>query len=235
MLAKLKAFTIHLLISALIALCVVALVFFIWYPVPLHTAVGVTGIFLMLLAVDVILGPLLTLLVYKPGKKTLVMDLTVIALLQLSALGYGLYTMAEGRPAWLVFGGQHFELVRKVDVEPQHLVRQPSWRGPEWVSVQPPLRLNFSSPFNNNNSNNQSLYRQPANYQDLAKQTARIRRVALPLEMLEEKNSREQIKSVSKKWPEADGWIPLSGKAKNMVVLVNRQSGAVIAIADLRP
>lgn len=231
---KLKAFSIHLSISALIALCVVALVFFIWYPAPLHTAVGVTGVFLILLVVDVVLGPLLTLLVYKPGKKTLVMDLTVIALLQLSALGYGLYTVAEGRPAWLVFGGQHFELVRKVDIEPHHLVRKPSLWGPEWVSIQPPLRLDFSTPFSSNKSINQNLYRQPANYQELSKKTDRIRRASLPIDMLKGKNSLEQINIVKKKWPEADGWIVLNSTAKNMIVLVSRKSGEIIAVADLR-
>lgn len=72
--ARIKAFTLHLTISAVIALAVIGVVFYLWYPAPLHTAVGVTQIFLILLAVDVVLGPLLTLLVYKVGKKTLVMD-----------------------------------------------------------------------------------------------------------------------------------------------------------------
>jgi len=102
---RLKAFAIHLAISALIALAVIGLVFFIWYPAPLHTATGVTQIFLLLLTVDVVLGPLLTLIVYKTGKKTLIMDLTVIALLQLSALAYGVWTVAEDRSAWLSLNG----------------------------------------------------------------------------------------------------------------------------------
>lgn len=54
---RVKAFGIHLLASVLIALIVIMLVFYVWYPSPLHTAVGVTGIFLMLLIIDVILGP----------------------------------------------------------------------------------------------------------------------------------------------------------------------------------
>ena len=62
---RIKAFLIHGLISISIALLVIGLVFFIWYPAPLAKAVGVTHIFLMMLAIDVILGPLLTLLVYK--------------------------------------------------------------------------------------------------------------------------------------------------------------------------
>lgn len=66
---RLKFSLSHLLLSFLIALLVIGLVFFIWYPSPLATAVGVTHIFLMLLVIDVILGPLLGLLVYKEGKK----------------------------------------------------------------------------------------------------------------------------------------------------------------------
>ena len=55
---RLKFLLSHLFISCLIALLVIGLVFFIWYPSPLSTAVGVTHIFLMLLVIDVILGPL---------------------------------------------------------------------------------------------------------------------------------------------------------------------------------
>ena len=55
---RLKFFVSHLLISFFIALIVVGVVFFIWYPSPLATAVGVTHIFLMMLTIDVIVGPL---------------------------------------------------------------------------------------------------------------------------------------------------------------------------------
>ena len=82
---RLKFFLGHLSISMLIALCVVGVVFFIWYPSPLSKAVGVTHIFLMLLVIDVILGPLLGLLVYKEGKKTLKFDLSVIIVIQIAA------------------------------------------------------------------------------------------------------------------------------------------------------
>lgn len=66
---RLKFFLGHLLISLVIAIFVMGFVFFVWYPSPLASAVGVIHIFLMLLVIDVILGPLLGLLVYKEGKK----------------------------------------------------------------------------------------------------------------------------------------------------------------------
>ena len=57
----------------------------------------------MLLAIDVILGPLLGLLVYKEGKKSLKFDLSVIILIQIAALCYGVFSIEQGRPAWLVY------------------------------------------------------------------------------------------------------------------------------------
>ena len=189
---KLTAFAIHLGISFVIALLAVGLVFFVWYPAPLHTALGVTKIFLLLLLIDVVLGPILTFIVYKKGKRTLVMDLTVIAVLQFAALFYGLWVVAEGRPAWLVFGGNHFELVRKVDIEPRDLTRQPSWWGPEWVSIQEPLKLNHSL-FSSTIDSNQSLYRQPKNYRELSLDSNRIKNRALPLSLLERSNSTKAL------------------------------------------
>src|SRR5690606_22701846 len=118
---RLKAFFIHLLLSVLVALASLFWVFTIWYPALLHQALAVTHILLLLVIVAMTLGPLLTLVVYKPGKPTLFFDLTVIAALQLSALAYGLWTVAEGRPAWLVFNVDRFDVVQVVDIDTRHL------------------------------------------------------------------------------------------------------------------
>jgi len=51
----------------------------------------------------VCLGPLLTLAVFDPKKKELKRDLSIILLIQLSALFYGIYTVSVARPAYIVF------------------------------------------------------------------------------------------------------------------------------------
>ncbi len=139
---RLKFFLNHLFISFLIALLVVGLVFFIWYPAPLAKAVGVTHIFLMMLTIDVIVGPLLGLLVYKEDKKSLKFDLTIIIAIQISALLYGIYSIEQGRPVWIVYSVDRFELVRKNEiileninhVKPQF--QQLSWLKPQFVATQ---------------------------------------------------------------------------------------------------
>lgn len=141
MLKRTKFFIGHLSISLLIALIVVGLVFFIWYPKPLAEAVGVTDIFLMLLAIDVIIGPMLGWVVYKEGKKTLKMDLSIIILLQLAALLYGIYSIGQGRPAWLAYNVDRFEAIRNNEIIEDHIAQalpqyqQPSWWKPQFVGV----------------------------------------------------------------------------------------------------
>ena len=118
---RLKFFLNHLFISFFIALLVIGLVFFVWYPAPLAKAVGVANIFLMMLSIDVIVGPILGLLVYKEGKKTLKFDLTVIITIQITALCYGIYSIEQGRPAWLAYNVDHFELGRKNELVDQNI------------------------------------------------------------------------------------------------------------------
>lgn len=240
--ARIKAFTLHLAISALIALAVIAIVFYLWYPAPLHTAVGVTQIFLILLAVDVALGPLLTLLVYKVGKKTLVMDLTVIAALQTAALCYGLFTVAEGRPAWLVFAADRFDLVRILDIDERKLdeaalqYRQPSLLGPQWVAAVSPTESGAKSDILLESVfAGVDIAQRPNLYQPLDTQKTAIQQRLLELSVLPAINSADSIKAVLAKYPSADTWLPLRANNQDMVVLMHRDTAEVVAIVDLRP
>ncbi|MBU0808683.1 MAG: type IV pilin accessory protein [Gammaproteobacteria bacterium] len=238
---RLKAFFLHLGVSGIIAVLALLLVFKLWYPEPLHTAVGVTHIFLLLLLIDVALGPLLTLLVYKVGKKTLVLDLTVIAMLQLSALGYGLWAVAEGRPAWLVFNADRFDLVRVLDIDPRKLERalpeyhSPSWFGPRWVSAVLPsdnaerIELMFEAALGGSD-----LPQHPSFYRPLADARADIQSRSRPLAELQGFNPVERVQAVIAQWPEADAWLPLMAGTP-MVVLLHKENAEVLVTVDLRP
>lgn len=239
---RLKFFLCHLSISFLITLLVVGLVFFIWYPSPLATAVGVTHIFLMLLVIDVILGPFLGLLVYKEGKKTLKFDLSVIILIQIMALCYGVFSIEQGRPAWLVFHADRFELVRKNDLilenigQAQPQFQQISWTDPQFAAVKlavSPQQRNdemFAEVFSGI-----SIAQRPERYVELTQAKNQIQQRALPLIELEQYNSKTEVKKTLAKYPKANAWLPLKANAIDMVVLVNKESASIIKIVDLRP
>lgn len=99
---KLIAFLYHFLLSLLLMLIAGYLIFGVWYHKPYYQLFDVLQVFILMLGIDLILGPLLTFIVYKKGKKTLKMDLAVVALVQLLAFGWGMWSIANARPAWIV-------------------------------------------------------------------------------------------------------------------------------------
>ncbi len=116
-LTRWKAFAIHMAISAVVAVAVILWMAFVWFPPPFFDAEGGRDILLILLAVDVVLGPLITLVVFKPGKPKLRFDLFVIALFQTGALLYGCHLMYVTRPVYIVFAVDHFVTVRTFDLD----------------------------------------------------------------------------------------------------------------------
>ena len=239
---RLKFFFSHLSISFLIALLVIGLVFFVWYPAPLAKAVGVTNIFLMMLAIDVIVGPILGWLVYQEGKKTLKFDLSVIILIQIAALCYGVFSIEQGRPAWLVYNVDRFELVRKNELvdtniqQAQPQFQQPSWFKPQYVATE------FAKDTQQRNDEmfaevlgGISIAQRPERYVELTQAKNQIQQRALPLKELEQYNPKTDVEKILAKYPNAEAWLPLKANAIDMVVLVNKESASIIKIVDLRP
>jgi len=91
--------------------------FFVWYPTPYFEINGGWKVLRILAGVDVVLGPLLTLIVFKPGKPSLKFDMSCIVLMQLGALIYGGATIYQQRPEFIVFGIDRFTTVTAAEVE----------------------------------------------------------------------------------------------------------------------
>ncbi len=115
---RLQASAIHLAISLAIAMLAALLVFGVWYPYPYRELSGGRELFLILVSVDVILGPLITLTVFNRSKPwtELRRDLAMVATVQLAALGYGLWTVSVARPVHMVFEIDRFRVVHAIDV-----------------------------------------------------------------------------------------------------------------------
>jgi len=118
-----RASGLHLGISAAVAAAALALVIFVWYPGPLAEAAGGYGLLLILVGVDVVVGPLITLIIFRSGKRGLKFDLAAIAVFQLAALFYGMHIVFLARPAFIVFVKDQFQLARAVDLEPAELAK----------------------------------------------------------------------------------------------------------------
>lgn len=241
---RVKAFLVHLGISALIALLMLALVFLVWYPSPLETAIGVTQIFLMLLAVDVVIGPMLTLAVFKVGKKTLKFDLSVIALLQLTALAYGLYTVTIGRPAWVVYNVDRFDVVRAYELQEKYqklakpeYASVPLW-GPKWIAAVNPTDIDERNALTMESvQGGADLPQRPNYYTALSAVKSGIQSHAKPLTELSKYNPGDEakIQAILKRYPQADSYVPLRAPIENMSVLLRKDTAEVVAVVELKP
>jgi hypothetical protein len=142
---RLKASGVHLLLSLCIAALAALLVFGLWYPYPYREISGGRELFLLIVTVDVILGPLITLAVFNRKKpwSELRRDLAVVGVIQLAALAYGLWTVAMARPVHMVFEYNRFRVVHAVDVAPDLLAQTPAdvvalpLTGPTLLSLRP--------------------------------------------------------------------------------------------------
>ena len=136
---RLKAAALHLLISACIGGVFFCWIWFMIYPEPLLETLGAVEIFLILLVVDVTIGPCLTFLIYKKNKKTLKFDLAFIALLQLVAFLYGAHTLWIARPVYIVALGARFDIIQANEVSEEDLQEAHQSlpiSGPKWVGYK---------------------------------------------------------------------------------------------------
>jgi hypothetical protein len=137
---------IHLIVSLLIAILSAVLVFGVWYPYPYREIVGGRELFFLVVAVDVVCGPLLTLVLYNPAKSNLelVCDLGLVGLLQCIALLYGLHTVMVARPIYAVYEVDRFRVISAIDIDVGSLSKvKPPWNklpifGPLVIAAREP-------------------------------------------------------------------------------------------------
>jgi len=134
----------HLLLSLVVVAFVATLVFGVWYPRPYGELAGGQGLLLLIVAVDVVCGPLLTLVIYNPKKPRaeLVRDIGLVVIIQLAALGYGVNSLMQARPVWLAFEKDLFRVVGGPDLMPGSMEQAPqalralSLTGPKPLGVR---------------------------------------------------------------------------------------------------
>jgi hypothetical protein len=134
---------IHFLITALIAGLAAALIFLVWFPGALAEMAGGTKLFGLVVGIDMMLGPLISLVIYNSAKprRELIVDYSVVGLVQLAALVYGVWVVAASRPVAVAFDVDRFEIVTAIELDDADLAaaapeyRSKSWVGPRLVYV----------------------------------------------------------------------------------------------------
>jgi len=116
-----QAFLSHLIISFVIFLITLYFIVFHWYPQPFFEIDGGWQGIRLIAAVDIVLGPLLTLIIFKPGKPGLKNDLAIIAVIQFTALFSGIYVVQNERPVAKVFYDGIMNIVTGYDMRDRNI------------------------------------------------------------------------------------------------------------------
>ncbi|KYQ70884.1 hypothetical protein AZH43_17030 [Acinetobacter pragensis] len=191
----------------------------------------------MLILIDIVIGPLFGWLVYKEGKKTLKFDISFVILLQICAFSYGFYTIAQGRPVWIVYDSSSFIIVKNSDINWQdsnlfksEFSKAPLF-GPKFVALdlqKKYIQINNGSLGYDENK----TIRNPLNYSDLIKAKQKMDDFSIPFLVLEKYNDAKDIQNILKKYPKANRWVALSAPVQDMVVLINQEN---VEVVDLKP
>ena len=241
--SRFRASGFHFVISLLVGLVLLALSWFMWYPAPMLMAIGGHEIFLLVVGIDVVLGPLLTLVVFKSGKKTLKFDLAVIALLQIAALVYGVSTLLEARPAYVAALGDKFQVIQATEVTDANLAKAKTslpWWGPRWVGTKAPTgrydidAVNDVTAVGGGRGHFPQIH---VPYDSMAKEL--IQR-AQPIAALKKINSAQA--AAIDAWLAKHGYTeqtakfqPITISASEFVVMIDAKTAAVIGIAPFKP
>lgn len=237
---RFKAAVIHSFFSMLLLLIALVLVFVLWYPDPLPEAMGVMHVYVLILIIDLVAGPLLTFIVFNPEKKELKRDLIIIVILQLAAYFYGLHTVAQGRPVWLVYVIDDIELVRAIDIDKGSEHQNPRYserlfRGPQWVSAVYSSNEKIAQKQREDEMfEGISLATRPETYQPIENRSKEIEKKLKPVSELKKFNLDESINTALKGKKNIKGWLPVKGFEQDMVAIFD-ENQQPIAIVNLRP
>lgn len=138
-----KAAAIHLLISFTVVGTITGLIYWLWFPYGMIRIAGMDRLLITMLCVDIVAGPLLTLIVFKAHDMRLTRrDLAMIGVMQALFMGYALHTAWISRPVFMVWSVDKMYLLYANELEPRNLARARAaesrdlnWFGPRRFAV----------------------------------------------------------------------------------------------------
>ncbi len=243
--SRFRASFIHLCISAVLVAAVLGIILKVWYPEPLLEVAGAFPVVRLLVLVHLVIGPLLTLVVYLPGKAGLKFDLTVIGILQIAALFYGSYRLYDEKPDYLVFAIDRVEFLssKQIDVSAMQFDGTDTERYAKLPQVfaRPPENPEEHRRYLASLTTGQpDLERRAEYWEPWAAGAVAIRNRVKPIDEIEVSSDRERenirlaIAEFGASHPNL-GVLPIGGIQRDLGMLIDRDTLEILDMLDANP
>jgi hypothetical protein len=244
---KLVATAVHFAVTLGLAGIAAALIFLVWFPNPYQTMIGGTELFMLIVSSDLALGPLMSLVIYnsRKSRRELLTDYSIIGVIQIAALVYGVTIMAGTRPVYAAFNADRYEIVTARDISDKELAaatdpqyRNLPWTGPRLISVVVPPAEKQDALFESLNGNEE--HQRPKFFAPLEARLDTIRAKAKPLTTLEKRKPTakpllDEAAAGSGIPLERLAWLPVRHRNGFWTALIDTADGKPVAWAAVDP
>ncbi len=244
-LSRFQAFAIHLLISSAVLGSFLAFVFLVWYPKPFFVVEGLVQIVWVLVGVDIVLGPALTLVVFKTGKPGLKRDLSIIAAIQIIGFIYGAHTFYIERPAFAVFyDSDFFEVIPASELKDlgklDPALGHSKLGGPTIVFVEAPTGIKtLRNILEEMKKGAPPIHLRPEFYKPLKGNINKKFRLSRDLDRLQTVPANEtaiaRFKSEYGERVDEFAYFPIRGKVTSRLLVIDRKSETVVDTIGINP
>jgi hypothetical protein len=244
---KLVACAIHFLATLLLAALAAALIFLVWFPAPFARMLGGNELFLLVVGCDLALGPLISLVIYnsRKSRRELITDYSIVGLVQIAAVVYGIWIMAGTRPVYVAFVQDRFEIVQAADLKATELAAANDSKyaskpltGPRLISVVVPPAEAEAAMFQSLEGNEE--HQRPRFYMPIEAELPAIQKRAKKLEDLAARFKRSQadIDRAQREAgipPEHQRWLPVRHSKGFWTAVIDVRTGIPVSYIELDP
>ncbi|PRC91000.1 TfpX/TfpZ family type IV pilin accessory protein [Solimicrobium silvestre] len=237
---RFQASALHLFGSACFLAVFFLMVSQVWYPGKLFSAAAGVELLRLLICVDLIIGPLVTLIIFNPQKKKLKQDLIIVVLCQLGFLFYGVWSIYTVRPVYIAFAENKFYMVRanEIDATDQAKVTDTHFKslpvfGPEYVGTQEPTDPKIKNDIVFSSLAGMGIQNLPQYFVPLNKIQQQIKAAAKTSQEWKtiDAETKQRLKSYERENAGTSvSFIALINKRIALFVVINAQTGEIIGI-----
>jgi hypothetical protein len=219
----------------------------LWYTPSLFSAAGGQKLLLLLLGVDVTLGPIITLVIYNSlkSRKAILFDFSVIATIQLLALFYGMFITFQARPVFIAFTQDSFTIATANQITDEHLAKStyPEFSslpltGPIYVYAEMPNDVSKRNEIAFFKAAKMGLETFPQYFKPYSENKNIVGQASIPISQLIKLNKDRVIEinnaiAKSGRIETEIGFLPLKGMNSSLTLLIGKNDGEVLGVLQI--